>query len=252
MIATATAGSTIPTFVIAPLFQLLFALTLKWLPVGGWGDGAFVNKIGPIVTLCLAADRHCRAPHARLDDRVPALASYPHRPRAWAFRLLDCHQPCAARRAIADHLLCRSCRGRLADWLDHRRNHFPDSRSRALFRRCRAQPRLHIGDGHGRASSPSSPSCSTSSSICSMPSSTRGCAMTDIVVMSPPAGPLALGRCLGQAEGKQGRRGERYLSHLHHARLPLWSVFHRPSVHDHLSELCSCAAKPLRPIPSPT
>ncbi|MFT3986070.1 ABC transporter permease subunit [Aestuariivirga sp.] len=53
VIATATAGSTIPTFVIAPLFQLFFALTLKWLPVGGWGDGALVNKIGPIVTLML-------------------------------------------------------------------------------------------------------------------------------------------------------------------------------------------------------
>jgi oligopeptide transport system permease protein len=53
VIATATAGSTIPTFVIAPIFQLVFALTLKWLPVGGWGDGALVNKIGPIVTLAL-------------------------------------------------------------------------------------------------------------------------------------------------------------------------------------------------------
>jgi oligopeptide transport system permease protein len=53
VVATATAGSTIPTFVIAPLFQLFFALTLKWVPVGGWGDGALVNKIGPIVTLML-------------------------------------------------------------------------------------------------------------------------------------------------------------------------------------------------------
>jgi oligopeptide transport system permease protein len=53
VIATATAGSTIPTFVIAPLFQLFFALTLKWFPVGGWGDGALVNKVGPIVTLAL-------------------------------------------------------------------------------------------------------------------------------------------------------------------------------------------------------
>jgi oligopeptide transport system permease protein len=53
VIATATAGSTIPTFVIAPLFQLFFALTLKWLPVGGWGDGALVNKVGPVVTLML-------------------------------------------------------------------------------------------------------------------------------------------------------------------------------------------------------
>jgi oligopeptide transport system permease protein len=53
VIATATAGSTIPTFVIAPLFQLFFALTLKWFPVGGWGDGAFINKVGPVLTLML-------------------------------------------------------------------------------------------------------------------------------------------------------------------------------------------------------
>ncbi len=53
VVAAATAGSTIPTFVIAPLFQLFFALTLKWVPVGGWGDGALVNKIGPVVTLML-------------------------------------------------------------------------------------------------------------------------------------------------------------------------------------------------------
>ncbi|MEZ5926230.1 MAG: ABC transporter permease subunit [Hyphomicrobiaceae bacterium] len=53
VIATATAGSTIPTFVIAPLIQLFFGLTLKWLPIGGWGDGALVNKVGPILTLAL-------------------------------------------------------------------------------------------------------------------------------------------------------------------------------------------------------
>jgi len=53
VVATATAGSTIPTFVVAPLFQLFFALTLKWVPVGGWGDGAFVNKVGPVITLML-------------------------------------------------------------------------------------------------------------------------------------------------------------------------------------------------------
>jgi oligopeptide transport system permease protein len=26
---------------------------LRWTPVGGWGDGAFVNKIGPVITLAL-------------------------------------------------------------------------------------------------------------------------------------------------------------------------------------------------------
>ena len=53
VIATATAGSTIPTFVIAPVIQLLFGLTWMLLPVGGWNDGALPNRIGPILTLAL-------------------------------------------------------------------------------------------------------------------------------------------------------------------------------------------------------
>ena len=53
VVAVATAGSTIPTFVIAPLYQLVFALMLSWVPVAGWGGGALVNKIGPILTLAL-------------------------------------------------------------------------------------------------------------------------------------------------------------------------------------------------------
>jgi oligopeptide transport system permease protein len=53
VIATATAGSTIPTFVIAPVIQLLFGLTWNLLPIGGWGGGAFLNKIGPALTLAL-------------------------------------------------------------------------------------------------------------------------------------------------------------------------------------------------------
>ena len=53
VIATATAGSTIPSFVIAPLIQLAFGLGLRWLPVGGWGDGALINKVGPVLTLML-------------------------------------------------------------------------------------------------------------------------------------------------------------------------------------------------------
>jgi oligopeptide transport system permease protein len=53
VIATATAGSTIPTFVIAPVIQLLFGLTWSLLPIGGWGGGAFLNKVGPVLTLAL-------------------------------------------------------------------------------------------------------------------------------------------------------------------------------------------------------
>lgn len=53
VIAVATAGSTIPTFVIAPVIQIVFGLTWNLLPIGGWGGGALVNKIGPIITLSL-------------------------------------------------------------------------------------------------------------------------------------------------------------------------------------------------------
>jgi oligopeptide transport system permease protein len=53
VIAVATAGSTIPTFVIAPLLQLTFGLLLAWLPVGGWGGGMLRHKIMPIITLSL-------------------------------------------------------------------------------------------------------------------------------------------------------------------------------------------------------
>ncbi|MBI3673124.1 MAG: ABC transporter permease subunit [Rhizobiales bacterium] len=53
VVATATAGSTIPTFVIAPIIQLLFGLTWHMLPIGGWNDGAFLNKVGPVITLSL-------------------------------------------------------------------------------------------------------------------------------------------------------------------------------------------------------
>ena len=53
VIALATAGITIPTFVIAPVIQLVFGLSWKLLPIGGWGDGALLNKIGPVLTLAL-------------------------------------------------------------------------------------------------------------------------------------------------------------------------------------------------------
>lgn len=53
VIALAAAGSTIPTFVTAPIIQLLFGLSWHLLPIGGWGNGALVNKIGPVLTLAL-------------------------------------------------------------------------------------------------------------------------------------------------------------------------------------------------------
>lgn len=49
----ATAGITIPGFVVAPVLQIVFGLMLAWLPVGGWNGGATRNTILPIVTLAL-------------------------------------------------------------------------------------------------------------------------------------------------------------------------------------------------------
>ena len=43
----------LPVFVIAPLFQLAFGLSLHALPVGGWNDGAWQNQILPVITLAL-------------------------------------------------------------------------------------------------------------------------------------------------------------------------------------------------------
>lgn len=53
VIGLATLGITIPTFVTAPLMQILFGLTLGWLPVGGWNDGAIRNTVLPVITLAL-------------------------------------------------------------------------------------------------------------------------------------------------------------------------------------------------------
>jgi oligopeptide transport system permease protein len=53
VVATASIGTTIPTFVVAPMLSLVFGVWLGWLPAGGWGDGAIANKILPVVTLAL-------------------------------------------------------------------------------------------------------------------------------------------------------------------------------------------------------
>jgi oligopeptide transport system permease protein len=53
VVALSTAGSTIPSFVIAPLLQLTLALGLGLLPVGSWNDGAWRNLVMPIMVLAL-------------------------------------------------------------------------------------------------------------------------------------------------------------------------------------------------------
>ena len=46
-------GIILPVFVVAPLLQLGFGLTLHALPVGGWNDGAWQNQVLPVITLAL-------------------------------------------------------------------------------------------------------------------------------------------------------------------------------------------------------
>jgi oligopeptide transport system permease protein len=53
VVAVASFGTTVPTFVVAPVLSLVFGVWLGWLPAGGWGDGAIANKILPVVTLAL-------------------------------------------------------------------------------------------------------------------------------------------------------------------------------------------------------
>jgi oligopeptide transport system permease protein len=48
-----TMGLTIPNFVVAPIFQIVFGLMLAWFPVGGWNDGAVRAIVLPVVVLAL-------------------------------------------------------------------------------------------------------------------------------------------------------------------------------------------------------
>ncbi len=48
-----TFALTVPGFVVAPLLQIAFGLTLHWLPIGGWDDGSPKNLVLPVVTLAL-------------------------------------------------------------------------------------------------------------------------------------------------------------------------------------------------------
>jgi len=53
VMGTAMAGIAIPNFVMAPILTLVFGVFLGWLPAGGWNDGAWQNKLLPIMALAL-------------------------------------------------------------------------------------------------------------------------------------------------------------------------------------------------------
>lgn len=49
----AMTGIAVPSLITAPLLTLIFGVMLKMLPVAGWGDGAWENKILPLIALTL-------------------------------------------------------------------------------------------------------------------------------------------------------------------------------------------------------
>ncbi len=53
VVGLSTIGITLPTFVVAPVLQIVFGLWLAWLPVAGWGDGAARNILLPVIVLAL-------------------------------------------------------------------------------------------------------------------------------------------------------------------------------------------------------
>jgi oligopeptide transport system permease protein len=53
VMVVATVGITVPTFVVGPVLQIVFGLSLALLPVGGWNDGAVRNLILPVIVLAL-------------------------------------------------------------------------------------------------------------------------------------------------------------------------------------------------------
>ncbi|HHJ1234040.1 TPA: oligopeptide ABC transporter permease OppB [Proteus mirabilis] len=50
----AMTGVVIPSFVVAPLLVLIFAITLRWLPAGGWNGGQIQYMLLPMVALSLS------------------------------------------------------------------------------------------------------------------------------------------------------------------------------------------------------
>ncbi|SQC44402.1 Oligopeptide transport system permease OppB [Klebsiella pneumoniae] len=68
VMGVAMTGVVIPSFVVAPLLVMIFAITLHWLPGGGWNGGALKFMILPMVALFPGLYRQHRAYHPRLND----------------------------------------------------------------------------------------------------------------------------------------------------------------------------------------
>ena len=53
IMALAMTGVVLPSFVIAPLLVLIFAITLHWLPAGGWNGGEWQYMVLPVTAMAI-------------------------------------------------------------------------------------------------------------------------------------------------------------------------------------------------------
>ncbi len=53
LMSIALLGVSIPSYVVAPLLVLGFAISLRWLPAGGWAVGRYSDLVLPVVALAL-------------------------------------------------------------------------------------------------------------------------------------------------------------------------------------------------------
>jgi len=129
----ASLGLAMPKFVVAPLLILLFAVTLQWLPAGGW-DGSWRSVILPVIALSL-----------------PSAGRGLFAGRAWPGTVGD---TAAVRARLATGLAARgrvavACADQRGERIGRGRAGLRHSRRRPLFRAGRAQSRLHAGAGRG-------------------------------------------------------------------------------------------------------
>jgi oligopeptide transport system permease protein len=71
LMALAGLGVSLPKFVVAPLLVLVFAVGLRWLPAGGWGE--WRNIVLPVIALALPNLAYCaRITRAAMLDALGA------------------------------------------------------------------------------------------------------------------------------------------------------------------------------------
>jgi oligopeptide transport system permease protein len=94
----AMVGIAIPNFVMAPLLTLVFGVYLGWLPVGGWGGGAWPFLVLPVVSLALPqVARVARLSRGAMIEQLHANYVRTARARACASGSCCCATPCRAR-----------------------------------------------------------------------------------------------------------------------------------------------------------